>query len=164
MYPFLTLIDSHLTLIGIMFLWDIAPAPGVPMQEQSQFRLLHGDDLHSIPADEFTLHKFQGEITDLVVGGELLGQRSETDRATADEPVVAEITEGNRLAAGYRIGHKFGDVHRLAKDGIIVAVPEVITIGILQLAKGKAVLSFMSHTAFLRYSGFTEKYCSMRLS
>ena len=131
MYPFLTLIDSHLTLIGIMFLWGIAPAPGMLDAGAAPDILFHGDDLYSILADEFSLQKFQGEITDLVVGGELLGERSKADRATADEPIVTEITESNRLSAGYRIGHEFRDVHRLAEDGIIVAVPKVITICIL---------------------------------
>ena len=94
--------------------------------------LKHFDSLRT---DQLSIKEFQSKVSDLVMDSKFLCQCSKTDRASADEPVVTEIPEGNRLLTTLRIRHEFGDLDWLPKNGIVVVIPDVISIGILDLTE-----------------------------
>ena len=71
---------------------------------------------------------------------ELFRQGSETERRSQHDPVVAEIPKGNGLITGNGIRHELTDPDRLAQNGVVTAVPEVIAIGILQRSERQSRL------------------------
>ena len=54
-------------------------------------------------------------------------QSSNGHAGTLHDPVEAEITESDRLAAGDRIRHIFGDIHLFAQNGIVSVIPQRMT-------------------------------------
>ena len=100
----------------------------------------HLKHLDRVSADEFAVQILQREITDLIMQNELLRQGSETERRSQHYPVVAEISESNGLVAGNGIRHELTDPDRLAQNGVVAAVPEVIAIGVLQRSERQSRL------------------------
>lgn len=86
--------------------------------------LRHLNDLDCLWANQLSVNKFKSKVANLVKHHEFLPNRANADGAAADNPVVAEITKGNRFLARFGIWHKFRDDDLLAKDGIIVGIPE----------------------------------------
>ena len=100
----------------------------------------HLKHLDRVSADEFTVQILQREVADLIVYNELLRQGSEAERRSQNHPVVAEISKGNGLIAGGGIRHELTYLDRLAQNGVVAAVPEIIAIGVLQRSEHQSRL------------------------
>ena len=62
----------------------------------------------------------------------MLLQRLDTDRATVNDPVIAEIAEHHRLCAVLHGRHIVGDNYGLAENGVVGRIPQVISGGVLE--------------------------------
>ena len=81
-------------------------------------------NLYGFGFDKLSVEKFVCRIANAVYIGELFGESSYADRTSAYNPVITEITESNRFAAGFRIGHKLGNAYPVPQNGIISMIPD----------------------------------------
>ncbi len=75
------------------------------------------------------------QITDLLVERIQFLRDLGREAYTLDDPVVAEISESNRLLSSNSAGHGITDYNLLAENRIVGMIPDVIAIGILEDAE-----------------------------
>ena len=114
----------------------------------------HLHDLDGFGTNQLAVQKFKGKVADAVYIGKLLGEGTDADRAAAHDPVIAEITESDRLAAGLRTGHKFGNADLVTQNGIIGMIPDVVAGIVLEGTQSQCGLIIHEPSAVLAVLGF----------
>ena len=100
----------------------------------------HLHDLDGLGTDQLAVQELVCQVANAVHHGELLHQGTDTNGASAHDPVVAEVTESDRLAAGLCTGHILGDADLLAQNGVVGLIPEILTGIILEGAQRQSGL------------------------
>ena len=100
-------------------------------------QVLFGDlnDLDCFGTDQLSIQMLIAQITDLLVKRIQFLHDLGREAYTLDDPVVAEVTESNRLLSSNSAGHGITDYNLLAENRIVGMIPDVIAIGILEGAE-----------------------------
>ena len=93
--------------------------------------LLDLEDFDRIRTDESSVNELIAHVSDLMVHREQFVECSEIDGTAFHDPVKTEVTESDRFLTVIGIRHIVADVHRLAENGIIGMVPEVVAVIVL---------------------------------
>ena len=93
------------------------------------------NNLDRFGTDQLSIQMLISQITDLLVERIQFLHDLSCEAYALDNPVLAEVTESDRLRSGICIRHGVADHHRLAQNRIVGVVPDVVTIGILEGAK-----------------------------